>query len=335
MSDILYKSDTKYERHDIRAIVFKDKSIKCKKTNNEPCSLSFKLSMTGNQSAIVLSDGSVMSGSQIIIDSPETALIIDETSRMNVDGSSFSDKGTVNGQGASFVGQGGFCSTTGQEPEDKRYSRFNERPLDENPYNLLKDDLVGSKGMTGTSNGQKTAGGGYIFLNLDQLILSGTGEKITADGLPKWDSDIKMTLHGGSGGYIFIKTQNKYGENEIGSKTLIQARGGLGKLDGFAGAGGIIFFAGNFTQGFFNVNTQGGVADMNEEINMECANGAAGTIYWEQPDQLLVDNQQVPTDKKTKIVAARVTNKSDEYFGENVIARSIYAFNGAVLEVRN
>jgi len=97
MSDILYKSDTKYERHDIRAIVFKDKSIKCKKTNNEPCSLSFKLSMTGNQSAIVLSDGSVMSGSQIIIDSPETALIIDETSRMNVDGSSFSDKGTVNG----------------------------------------------------------------------------------------------------------------------------------------------------------------------------------------------------------------------------------------------
>jgi hypothetical protein len=43
----------------------------------------------------------------------------------------------------------------------------------------------------------------------------------------------------------------------------------------------------------------------------------------------------MPTDKKTKIFAERVKERDDEYFGENVIAKSIYAFNGANLEVRN
>jgi hypothetical protein len=113
MSDILYRSDTKYERHDIKAIVFKDKSIKCKRTDNQPCSLSFRLSMENVNTGIVLSDSSSMSASEIVIDSPSTTFIIDETSKLNVDGTSTSDKGTKDGQGASFVGQGGFCSTTG------------------------------------------------------------------------------------------------------------------------------------------------------------------------------------------------------------------------------
>ena len=103
---------------------------------------------------------------------------------------------------------------------------------------------MGSRGM-GAANSVRTAGGGYIYLNIDQLILKGTGEKISADGYPKFGSEIDMTLNGGTGGYIFIKTQNQYGQNEIGSKTMITARGGLGKLDGLAGAGGMIYFAGN------------------------------------------------------------------------------------------
>ena len=105
---------------------------------------------------------------------------------------------------------------------------------------------MGSRGM-GAANSPRTAGGGYIYLNIDQLIIDGTGEKISADGFPKFGSETERTLNGGTGGYIFIKTQNKYGENDIGSKTMITARGGLGKRDGLAGAGGMIYFAGNFT----------------------------------------------------------------------------------------
>lgn len=41
------------------------------------------------------------------------------------------------------------------------------------------------------------------------------------------------------------------------------------------------------------------------------------------------------TDKKTKIVANKIKDRDDEYYGENLIARSIYAFEGAILEVRN
>jgi len=63
MSDVLYRSDTKYERHDIKAIVFKDKSIKCKRTDSRPCLLSFKLSMPDVNTGIVLSDSSSMSAS--------------------------------------------------------------------------------------------------------------------------------------------------------------------------------------------------------------------------------------------------------------------------------
>jgi hypothetical protein len=99
----------------------------------------------------------------------------------------------------------------------------------------------------GGNNDLKTAGGGYIFLNIDKLILKGEGEKMTANGYPKWDSEYDQTLHGGSGGYIFIRSHNVYGDNELSSKAMIQARGGQGKKDGYSGAGGTIYFAGNFT----------------------------------------------------------------------------------------
>ena len=39
--------------------------------------------------------------------------------------------------------------------------------------------------------------------------------------------------------------------------------------------------------------------------------------------------------KSDLIIANRVTDRKDIYYGENIIAKSIYAFNGAVLEVRN
>lgn len=97
------------------------------------------------------------------------------------------------------------------------------------------------------NNDLKTAGGGYIFINVDRFILKGEGEKITADGFPKWGTEFSQTLHGGSGGYIFLRSHNMYGDNELGSKTMIQARGGQGKNDGFSGAGGNIYLSGNFT----------------------------------------------------------------------------------------
>ena len=69
----------------------------------------------------------------------------------------------------------------------------------------------------GGYNEDKTAGGGYIFLNIDRLVLKGEGGKITANGYPKWESNNDETLHGGSGGYIFIRSHNKYGDNELSS----------------------------------------------------------------------------------------------------------------------
>ena len=42
MSDVQYKADTTYERHDLQAIVFRDSSIRCRRSNKKACSLSFK-----------------------------------------------------------------------------------------------------------------------------------------------------------------------------------------------------------------------------------------------------------------------------------------------------
>jgi len=82
-------------------------------------------------------------------------------------------------------------------------------------------------------------------------------------------------LNGGSGGYIYINTQQKYGKNNFTSYdkdgkaqyASIEVTGGYGKNKGVGGAGGVIVFgdgvdlrvnAGEYGLGIFHTYTHGG-----------------------------------------------------------------------------
>lgn len=112
-------------------------------------------------------------------------------------------------------------------------------------------------------------------------------------------------LNGGTGGYIWINTINKYGENYVSNGAFISARGGTGKNQGFGGSGGVIVFGKNFRLGLFNVESSGGIGGVswNTSIPVGCANAAAGTNYFWALDLMLIDNKNIITDKYTQLSA--------------------------------
>lgn len=55
-----------------------------------------------------------------------------------------------------------------------------------------------------------------------------------------------MPMPGGSGGYIYITTFNKLGQNELDPDSIIQARGGYGQGGAAGGSGGVIVVDGGF-----------------------------------------------------------------------------------------
>ena len=85
----------------------------------------------------------MISGYRIFFDSPSTQLVIDETSYLDVSGRSYASLGSNNGQGASYVGQGGFC---GDEEVEKTYSSFDQVPDSSNIYDKLVGAVQGSIG---------------------------------------------------------------------------------------------------------------------------------------------------------------------------------------------
>lgn len=87
-------------------------------------------------------------------------------------------------------------------------------------------------------------------MNVDSTHFQGDGKSntIEANGWPRDSTTKSGTYHGGSGGYIYIKTTNIYGKhnNAESSNWIISASGGDGKENGFGGSGGIIIVDGNF-----------------------------------------------------------------------------------------
>ena len=102
-----------------------------------------------------------------------------------------------------------------------------------------------------------------MHFNLDALILKTSGWRtnyhIQSNGLPRWDTNEKelgVDLYGGSGGYIYINTKEKFANNQAGWSSRIAAIGGFGKNKGAGGAGGVIVFGHDVKDNFASVNTR-------------------------------------------------------------------------------
>jgi len=138
-------------------------------SNGGHCKLTFIIGKEA--STFMMRKGSSITARIVIFNSPTTELIIDETSKIDVSGKSFSRKGTHSGQGASFIGQGGKC---GGEIIDKHYSHYYFQPLSD-VNDMRNDQLMGSRGDI---NDNISDGGGHIHLNVDSVKLQGDGYQI-------------------------------------------------------------------------------------------------------------------------------------------------------------
>lgn len=232
-----------------------------------------------------LLEESSISGAKLVINSPTTNLTIDATSNITVNGRSLMTTGSQVGQGASYVGQGGYCGNADSE-RLRNYGQYDMMPDPNNVLNMKGGTLLGSVGQSSPLNVQ-TGGGGHIRLNVDALNLVGENNHIQANGIPAKDtpeSDVG-DLTGGSGGYININIENKYvKQNHIDYLAKIQALGGYGKNKGVGGAGGIITFGNNVeylnlevTQTFGG--SGGTIRNAAEKPN--CGNGAPGTVFYD------------------------------------------------------
>lgn len=110
----------------------------------------------------------------------------------------------------------------------------------------MKDNqLLGSKGYGQSANDPSVRGGGHIHINVDSIYLEGEESHIRANGGPDEDGYDSKDKNGGSGGYVYIKTQNTLKPNTFDEKSSIEAKGGRGHYNGFGGSGGIIIFEGD------------------------------------------------------------------------------------------
>jgi hypothetical protein len=136
--------------------------------------------------------------------------------------------------------------------------------------------------------------------------------KLQADGMPlqNFDGERAGDKHyiGGSGGYIFTATHNRYGENKISPDSQIRARGGFGTRAAPSGSGGVIVIAGDNTVPVENADASGGRSEftLNAKANATdsyngCDNGGAGTIYQTTEDRLVIDNRDELTTKLTRV----------------------------------
>ena len=203
-----FDEDSIFESDEVTTLYLKDSQLSCKKYDrHEPCSITIKLTST-NATSIILADYSHVSGRQIIIDAPTASLIITQGSQIDASGRSWNTKGSDkdNGdQGGSYLGQGGSCSAT--DIQDKTYGTFDMLPNDDNHQDMKDNTLIGSMGEPSDTS---TAGGGNIQIRVDSLTVYGTKSAILADGLPFKGKQDRDHLNGGTGGYIYISTKNKF-----------------------------------------------------------------------------------------------------------------------------
>lgn len=76
------------------------------------------------------------------------------------------------------------------------------------------------------------------------------------------DKEESLTnMNGGTGGYMYIDTQNNYDvDNHFSDGSFIEAIGGYGMNSGFGGAGGVIVYGPNFKGDIFHSKVHGGEA---------------------------------------------------------------------------
>mmetsp|Transcript_41110 Transcript_41110/g.62471 ORF Transcript_41110/g.62471 Transcript_41110/m.62471 type:complete len:179 (+) Transcript_41110:424-960(+) len=174
-------------------------------------------------------------------------------------------------------------------------------PNPTNLYDMKDNTLIGSVGESSPLD-TSTQGGGHIQIKVDSVSLRGGGVPLEANGLPIATKSDPDNLNGGSGGYIYIKTTNQFGNNTFDDST-IQALGGFGKNRGYGGSGGVIVLDGDFNREdvLKNFDVYGGKAgpDYDTARPLGCGNGASGTVYHIQNDLLLLDNNRKTTTKST------------------------------------
>ena len=86
-------------------------------------------------------------------------------------------------------------------------------------------EALGSQmGSCGLHNDVETAGGGRIVILADSVVFAGAGEKLSANARPYPDFVRKTySLAGGSGGYIYVNTLNKFANNTLNSEIQVSA----------------------------------------------------------------------------------------------------------------
>lgn len=97
-------------------------------------------------------------------------------------------------------------------------------------------------------------------------------------------------MAGGSGGYIYVNTQNSHNQNSYSKHFSIEAKGGYGTNGFYGGSGGVIVFDGEFRPPERSINAAGGTA-YDSLLNIDgCGNGAAGTIMYRSDSKLIISN---------------------------------------------
>lgn len=78
---------------------------------------------------------------------------------------------------------------------------------------------------------------------------------------------------------------------------------------GFGGAGGVVVYGPKFKGGVFTSRVHGGEAGSKVKAQKllpeGCGNGASGTYYLARQDMLIIDNNNIKTDKVTQVYAQR------------------------------
>lgn len=129
--------------------------------------------------------------------------------------------------------------------------------------NHTKPYLYGSQlGSMGNKVDTETSGGGRIVILADHTIFdtAASTPALQANAFPYKDFDsMDIYTEGGSAGYIYVNTVNKYNiSNTNGNTTYVQAIGGYGFGQGHGGAGGVIIFDNNFSMPEERVDARSG-----------------------------------------------------------------------------
>ena len=141
-------------------------------------------------------------------------------------------------------------------------------------------------------------GGGRIILIADNVRFTGKNDKLTANGYPLLNHTSNKTLHGGSGGFIYVKVNHVNNISSVDSGSRITANGGDGKNGGNGGAGGVIVIS-KLTMTSEFVQAQPG----KPSDNTLCKFGGPGSIFYPESNLLTINSNGTTTLKKTYINA--------------------------------